>query len=111
MHHTQELHVWEMCHNVEKTIEKIEDGCKFTERILEHGSGAEMLANKKLISSQLLSLINNTPKPEVNIKLEFQTNAQQFEDAITSAFGSFVKLEDEQKVGGWLCLLKFGCEL
>ncbi len=99
LHSKQELDVMEMFHNVEKAIEKIEDGTKFAERILEHASGAELLSIKKLITMQLMSLINNTPKPDVNVKIEFTTDAAKFEEAINTTFGSFVKQDEgSQKV-------------
>ena len=100
MHSTQELEVMDMFHNVEKTVEKIEDGTTFAERIIEHGSGAEILSMKKMIKLQLMSLINNTPKPDVNVRINFHTDQEKFEEAITETFGTFLKVEDEdQKVG------------
>ena len=98
MHSTQELGVMDMFHNVEKTVEKIEDGTTFAERIVEHGSGAELLSMKKMIKLQLLSLINNTPKPDVNVRINFHTDQEKFEEAVTKTFGSFPKVEDDQKV-------------
>ena len=99
MHSTQELEVMDMFHNVEKTVEKIEDGTTFAERILEHGSGAELLSMKKMIKLQLMSLINNTPKPDVNVRINFHTDQEKFEESITKTFGTFLKVEDEdQKV-------------
>ena len=92
MHSTQELEVMDMFHNVEKTIDKIEDGTAFAERIVEHGSAAELLSMKKMIRMQLMSLINNTPKPDVNIKINFHTDQDKFEEAITKTFGSFLKV-------------------
>jgi len=95
MHSSQELAVMEMFHNVEKTIEKIEDGCKFTERILKNGNSLQMILMKKHITSQLLSLINNAPKPEVNINMEFHTDSHIFQEAIKCSFGSFQKEESQ----------------
>lgn len=83
----------EIFHNIEKVIEKIDDGCKFAQRILEHGNCAEILSMKKLIASQLLSLINNTPKPDVNINIEFVTDNEKFETAVREWFGTFKKEE------------------
>ncbi len=81
----------EMYHGVEKTIEKIEDGTKFSRRILDNGNCAEILSLKKTIARQLLSLINNSPKPDVDVRIEFLTDSQKFEDAMTDTFGSFAK--------------------
>ncbi|XP_064608306.1 brain tumor protein-like isoform X2 [Liolophura sinensis] len=97
IHSDRELAIMDMFHNVDKTIEKIEDGSKFTERILKHGSGLQILLLKGLISTQLLSLINNTPRPDVNTTIEFYTDTARFEEAVKKNFGSFTK-EDDHKV-------------
>ena len=89
----------DLCHSVEKTVEKIEDSCKFTERLLKHGSAVEVALMKKAVSSRLLSLINNTPSVEPNTKILFETNAQKFEASIKETFGNF-KTEEEVKVSG-----------
>ena len=88
----------ELFHNVEKTIEKIEDGSTFTERVLKNGNAVEILLLKRQITDQMLSLINNTPKPDLNVKIEFETDAEKFEEAVKSTFGSFKKQEARNKV-------------
>ena len=88
----------ELFHNVEKTIEKIEDGATFTERVLKNGNAVEILLVKRQITDQMLSLINNTPKPDLNVKIEFETDAEKFEEAVKSTFGNFKKQEVEKKV-------------
>lgn len=67
---------------MEKAIEQIEDANKFTSRLLEHGSAAEVLSLRQLVSTQLMNLINNTPKPDVNTTLEFVTDMDKFTAAI-----------------------------
>ncbi|KAK2163597.1 hypothetical protein NP493_1453g00037 [Ridgeia piscesae] len=94
IHSSQELAVMDLCHSVEKTVEKIEDSCKFTERLLKHGSAVEVALMKKAVSSRLLSLINNTPSVEPNTKILFETNAQKFEAAIKESFGNFKRDEE-----------------
>ena len=42
IHTNQELSIMDVFHNVEKTIEKIEDGCKFAERVLKSGNETEV---------------------------------------------------------------------
>jgi hypothetical protein len=69
IHSKQEDYIMHVFNNVGKLIEKIEDGCQFTERILERGNTTEMLLMKRFISAQLLSLISNTPKPDVRLKI------------------------------------------
>ncbi|CAH1777460.1 unnamed protein product [Owenia fusiformis] len=93
MHSHQELGIMEVFHTVEKTIEKIEDGSKFTERVLERGNLTELLMLKKYVASQLLTLINNIPKDDVNDKIEFVSEATEFEKATKETFGHFVKEE------------------
>lgn len=93
VHSTQELTIMDTFHSVEKTIEKIEDACKFTTRLLEKGSITEILLLKSIVGSQLLYLINNTPKPEVTVCLEFQSNEEKFQKAAQELFGSFKKSE------------------
>ena len=83
----------ETSHNVEKITEKMEDACVFANRILEHGNILEVLLMKKLVSSQLLSLINNCPKPEVSYTLDFITDTDKFSEAIKLNFGTIDKGE------------------
>lgn len=92
---SKELALMDLCHNVEKAAEKLEDGCNFTEHVLNNGSALQLLLMKKTISSQLLSLINNTPNPEVNVNIEFKTDAADFETAVKKTFGSFKKEENK----------------
>lgn len=68
--------------SVEKTMEKIDDACKFTTRLLEHGNTVEILSLKRIVGAQLLFLINNTPKPEVNTTIEFNTDINKFEASV-----------------------------
>jgi hypothetical protein len=63
-------------------MEKIDDACKFTSQLLEHGNSVEILSLKRVVGAQLLHLINNTPKPEVNTSIEFETDIKKFEAAV-----------------------------
>ncbi|XP_066998837.2 B-box type zinc finger protein ncl-1 [Anabrus simplex] len=89
LHSNRELRIMDTFHSVEKTMEKIDDACKFTSRLLEHGNTAEILSLKRVVGAQLLYLINNTPKPEVNTNIEFMTDIDKFEAAVKATFGSF----------------------
>ena len=60
----------------------MDDACKFTTRLLEHGNAIEVLSLKKLVGAQLLNLINNTPQPDVDTAIEFVTDIDKFEMAI-----------------------------
>ncbi|XP_069680308.1 B-box type zinc finger protein ncl-1 isoform X2 [Periplaneta americana] len=89
LHSKRELKIMDTFHSVEKTMEKIDDACKFTSRLLEHGNTVEILSLKRVVGAQLLHLINNTPKPEVNTAIEFETDIDKFEAAVKATFGSF----------------------
>jgi hypothetical protein len=85
------MKLMEMINNVEKTVERVEDGCKFSERVLEKGNSLEIAMMKGRISAQLLSLINNTPKGDANTCIEFVSNPGKFEEAVRKNFGQFKK--------------------
>lgn len=89
LHSKQELKIMDTFHSVEKTMEKIDDACKFTSQLLEHGNTVELLSLKRVVGAQLLHLINNTPKPEVNTSIEFETDIKKFEAAVKATFGTF----------------------
>lgn len=91
LHGSQELAIMEMCHKVEKVTEKMEDCCAFTERVLKNGNGIQLMLMKNMIATQLFTLIRNTPKPDVNISIEFHTNNEVFQKAVENYFGSFIK--------------------
>lgn len=93
LHSNQELAIMDLFHSVEKTSEKIEDGCKYTDLLIQHGTGLHYALMRKMISTQLLFLINNTPKPDIHINLDFHSDADAFQEAINKTFGSFVREE------------------
>lgn len=62
-------------------MEKIDDACRFTSRLLEHGDAMEILALRRIVRSQLMNLIKNTPK-HVTFSIEFQTDYNQFEKTV-----------------------------
>lgn len=82
LHHLRELEVMELFHCIEKTGNQMEDACKFARRLIEFGNAAEILTLKKVVGTQLLNLINNTPKPDVNVALEFNTNFEKFTEVV-----------------------------
>lgn len=93
----------ELFYAVEKTQERIEDGSTFTERLLANGNATEILLLRKNIVTQLLSLINNTPKAEMDVKIEFESDEEKFKQAIQSFFGCFKEqLAPEGAEGGML---------
>ena len=82
LHHLRELEVMELFHCIEKTGNQMEDACKFARRLIELGNAAEVLTLKKVVGTQLMNLINNTPKPDVNVALEFNTNFEKFTEVV-----------------------------
>lgn len=96
VHSSTELEIMDLYHNIEKAVEQIEDGCKFTERVLKNGNMVEVLLMKKNIRQQLLTLLNNIPRPEVNVKIEFVTDSDHFRRSVKEAFGHFKKSEPDQ---------------
>ncbi|XP_054264283.1 B-box type zinc finger protein ncl-1 isoform X2 [Macrosteles quadrilineatus] len=93
IHKEKEIKIMEAFHCIDKVEKKIVDANKFTSRLLEHGSAAEVLSLRQVVSAQLMNLINNTPAPEVNTNIEFVTDMDKFQSAIQTAFGYFRQLE------------------
>jgi len=58
-HLQKELAIMEMHRGLEKAVEKIETASAFTERVLTHGNGVEILSMKKAIMMQLMMLRDN----------------------------------------------------
>lgn len=88
-HSERELKIMDLLHTVEKSVEKTENACKFTRKVLELANATEFLSLKKLISSQFYNLIANTPKADVNFSLEFDTKLDKFEPLVQETFGKF----------------------
>ncbi|KAK0183317.1 hypothetical protein PV327_001368 [Microctonus hyperodae] len=89
LHSDRELEVMDTFHNIEKTVERIEDACRFTSRLLEHGDTTEILTLKRTVASHLINLINNTPKANIKFSIEFQTDYNRFDKVVNESFGKF----------------------
>ncbi|XP_046834478.1 B-box type zinc finger protein ncl-1-like isoform X1 [Vespa crabro] len=95
LHSERELEIMDTFHkksvfdSVAKTAEKIDDACRFTSRLLEHGDTVEILALRRIVGAQLLHLIKNTPSPNITFCIEFQTDYSQFEKTVKEVFGKF----------------------
>ncbi|KAJ8682059.1 hypothetical protein QAD02_017851 [Eretmocerus hayati] len=87
VHSKRELDIMDVFHSVEKTVEKIECACQFTDRLLEHGDAVEVLSLRRLVANQLTALLSNMPKPNITSNIEFQTDFNTFERTISDAFG------------------------
>uniref|UniRef100_A0A8D8RDX7 Tripartite motif-containing protein 45 n=1 Tax=Cacopsylla melanoneura TaxID=428564 RepID=A0A8D8RDX7_9HEMI len=90
VHKQRELKIMDSLNVLEKTIERVEQGCKYTNNLLDKGSEQEVLALKRHVSNQLLNLINNTPKPDVDVTFQFVTDGEKFKQAVKATFGKVV---------------------
>ena len=81
----------DMFNLVEKSSEKIEDGCKLADRVVDSGDDTQILSLEKYISKQLMMLMNSTPKLDVTVNIEFESNLDTFTSAIREKFGAFKK--------------------
>lgn len=89
LHSERELKIMDLMQNIENTMGKIDNTCKFTNRVLEQANAAEFLSMKKLIAAQFINLINTTPKCDINYSLTFDTKADKFEQIAQETFGKF----------------------
>lgn len=89
LHSERELKVMDLMHNVEKSVERTETACKFTNKFLQSANATEFLCMKKLIGTQFGALITETPTVNVNFSLEFNSKVENFEQLATDAFGKF----------------------
>ena len=81
----------EMCHKLEKTENKFEDGTDFTQRLLDSGSGLQLMLMKTLVTNQLFTLMKSIPNPDQKFDMEFHTDQNVFLEAVNRTFGSFKK--------------------
>ncbi|KAK4887817.1 hypothetical protein RN001_004088 [Aquatica leii] len=95
LHHERELKIMDITERVEKYITLLEDACKFTTRLTENGTIAEIMYLHKTVGTQLLNLIKNTPRPEKTFSLEFRANFTDFEKTVKTIFGKFHTESDE----------------
>lgn len=65
--------------SVEKIVDRIENACRFTTRLLEHGDAVEILALRKVVGRQLHNLAKSILKPNVAHSIEFQTDYDLFQ--------------------------------
>lgn len=97
LYHERELKVMDMTERVGKDISMLEDACKFTSRLLDNGTVAEIMYLRKTVGTQLLNLINNAPKPEKKYSIEFQADFNEFESTAKKIYGRFRTESTESK--------------
>lgn len=57
LYHDRELKIMEKSERVGKNISLLEDACKFSQRLLDNGTIAEIMYLRKTVGNQLLNLI------------------------------------------------------
>lgn len=97
LYHERELKVMDMTDRVGKDISLMEDACKFTSRLLDNGTVAEIMYLRKAVGTQLLNLINNVVKPEKKYSIEFQSDFMVFKDTVNRLFGNFRTEQSEAR--------------
>lgn len=85
----------EMFHSLETTGEKMEDACKFTERVVENADAVEMLSLNKVIRAQMKALHEEVPNSDLSIKIEVESDPEKFADATKMYFCAFKKSENQ----------------
>ncbi|KAG4068417.1 hypothetical protein HA402_007937 [Bradysia odoriphaga] len=89
LHSERELKIMDLLHDVEKSVEKIENACKFTKKVLNQANGTELLSLKKIIGTQIINLIKHAPQVDVNFSLDFDSNYDKFNVMAQDTFGKF----------------------
>lgn len=70
------------CCRVEKTMDKVDDACKFTSRLLKQGNTVEIVSLGNIVITQLHKILSTSPEPEVNTSIEFVTDGTKFQAAV-----------------------------
>lgn len=89
LHSERELKIMDLLHDVEKSVEKIENASKFTKKVLNQANGTELLSLKKIIGTQIINLIKHAPQVDVNFSLDFDSNYDKFNVMAQDTFGKF----------------------
>lgn len=89
LHTEREIKIMEQSHQMEKAVEQMEYCAIFTRKLLDTGNGHEILSMKKMISQQLLKLIEKIPKIEMSYSIEFLSNVKKIEDLAPELLGKF----------------------
>lgn len=100
LHHERELKLMDLTEKVGKDISLVDDACKFASRLLEKGNTVEIMCLKKIVGTQLLNLITNTPKPEHDYSIEFESDFGTFKHTLRKIFGKFRTEETVPDVNG-----------
>jgi len=88
----------EMHRGVEKAADKMETASRFTERVLAHGNGVEVLSMKKPIVAQLMTLLENMPRVVTDVGVEFRVDPAAFAVALLTACGHLRKTGTDENM-------------
>ncbi|XP_034243852.1 brain tumor protein-like isoform X2 [Thrips palmi] len=88
IHKQKELRIMGSYHMVEKTMDKVDDACKFTSRLLRQGNNVEIVSLGNIVIAQLHKILATSPEPEVNTSIEFVTDGTKFQAAVKATFGA-----------------------
>ncbi|XP_057651970.1 B-box type zinc finger protein ncl-1 isoform X1 [Diorhabda carinulata] len=94
LYHERELKIMKETDELGKTINNMEDACKYTSRLLENGTIPEMMYLRKVVASRLIALNSKSPKFEKNYLVEFKSDLEKFGFVIKNNFGRFVTESD-----------------
>ena len=80
-----------MFNSLDKTGGKMEDACKFVERIVEHADAVELLLLSKVMKTRLQTLKDEMPQGDMAVKIEVECDVEKFTQATQQFFCSFKK--------------------
>ncbi|CAH1105543.1 unnamed protein product [Psylliodes chrysocephalus] len=89
LYHERELNIMKETDELDKTIDNMEDACRYTSRLLETGTVPEMMYLRKVVASRLIALNSKSPKLEKCYTIEFKSDLNKFESVIKNNFGVF----------------------
>ncbi|CAG9856619.1 unnamed protein product [Phyllotreta striolata] len=94
LYHERELKIMKETDELGKTIDNMEDACKFTSRLLENGTVPEMMYLRKVVASRLIELSSKSPKLEKCYTIEFKSDLDKFDNVVKNNFGRFATESD-----------------
>lgn len=94
LYHERELLIMKDTDELGKTIDNLEDACKFTTRLRENGTIPEMMYLRKIVAARLSSLNCKFPKVGRYLNIEFKSDFTKFEETAKDNFGDFVTEND-----------------
>ncbi|CAG9819798.1 unnamed protein product [Phaedon cochleariae] len=100
LYHERELKIMKESDELGKTIDNMEDACRYTARLLENGTVPEKMYLRKVVASRLTALNGKSPKVEKCLSIEFKSDFASFEHCARDQFGRFSTERDPAKPSG-----------